>query len=74
MSNTREIYVRPARRDVPVNRGQYRLPVEGARVPDDLYWRRRLHHGDVAMVAEAEAPKDAPKTEPKAASRSKGAK
>lgn len=31
------------------------LPVEGGRVPDSSFWRRRLRSGDVVLVAESPA-------------------
>lgn len=34
------------------------LPPEGEEVPDDMYWRRRLAHGDV-VEAEPPAPAEA---------------
>lgn len=37
------------------------LPVEGADVPDNQYWRRRLRDGDVVPV---EAPAPAPRQPP----------
>jgi hypothetical protein len=48
----RWLYVRPAAglivrnpENLPVP-----LPIEGAEVPDDLYWRRLLRDGDVILI------------------------
>lgn len=32
------------------------LPAEGADVPDNAYWRRRLRDGDVTIIADEPAP------------------
>jgi hypothetical protein len=40
------------------------LPPEGEEVPDDMYWRRRLAHGDVVEAQPPQPPTtDAPKLE-----------
>lgn len=57
------VYVKPGPHPVVImpERGNARLPAEGAEVPLDAYWQARLRDGDV-VEAERPAPtKAAPK-------------
>lgn len=69
--------VKPAQPGLTIRdpRTQRPLPDEGAQVPDNQFWQRRLDHGDVVRVAEpspaasADAPakRSAPSKAPPAA-------
>lgn len=55
---TRTLHVKPAKPDLIVRRpaSPYNpLPAEGAEVPDEQYWRRRLACGDVVRVEPVKA-------------------
>lgn len=55
------VFVQPTRPDVLVPNPQddYKpLSVEGAEVPDDRYWKRRLADGDVKLASKKAAKKD----------------
>lgn len=45
------IFIRPAPGLLVLGPDGQRLPEEGATVPDDSFWRRRLAKGDVVAAA-----------------------